>query len=354
MKTDQKAIKFFSRRIVQHSIFWLFLITIEFLGIVERTDVENYHPYIIGDLIKYMGIAIAIYVNLQILIPYYITKKSKPGIYIVLLLTLVIGVTILFYHLSYIVLKLPHPVRPDNVSSDWRIVFHCIQTTMLVIITTLIHFTKEWIRIKDVQLDMEKIEKENLSAELKTLKAQINPHFLFNTLNNIYSLSLDKSDKSPELILRLSDLMSYILYEGKEEFISLNKEVEFIDNYIGLEKVRIEDHVDIKFEQSHSGSSNSIAPLLFVPLVENAFKYVSDTESKPAFINISINEKDNYLEFVSENSFGEQTPDIDNKYKGIGVENVRKRLELIYSGKHTFEITKENGIYRVKLSIDLS
>lgn len=339
---------------VQHIIFWLFLIALEMLTLLERVEVENYVLHIASILLRYVGVAIIIYTNLQFLVPKYITKRINTGYYIFLVLVNVIGITLLFHFLIHTILELPYTIIPRSNTTEWSVVTYCIRAFILVLITTLIHFTKEWIKLKDVKIELQDMEKEKLSAELKALKGQINPHFLFNTLNNIYSLSLDKSDKSPELILRLSDLMSYILYEGKEEFISLKKEVEFIDNYIGLEKVRVENQIDISFDQKVNFIGKSIAPLLFVPLVENAFKYVARIENKKAFIHISIKEEDNKIFFISENSYEERPYDINKKHQGIGIENVKKRLGFIYPNKHDFRITLDNNIYKVNLSIDLS
>ena len=146
---------------------------------------------------------------------------------------------------------------------------HCLY----VGITSFLKLIKDWLSLQDINLKLVKIEQQKLEAELKTLKGQLNPHFLFNSLNNIYSLALIKSDKVPELILKLSDLMRHIIYESKENYISLEKEIEFVNNFIELQKIRTSDKTKIKYEIKGKIPSAKIAPLLFEPFIDNAFKH---------------------------------------------------------------------------------
>jgi two-component system, LytTR family, sensor kinase len=139
-------------------------------------------------------------------------------------------------------------------------------TLMYVAFTSFIKFIKDWLTLQDINLKLAKIEQQKLEAELKTLKAQLNPHFLFNSLNNIYSLALMKSDKVPDLILTLAELMRHIIYESKGKYISLEKEVEFVNNFIAMQKIRTSENVQIKYDLKGNVPSAKIAPLLFEPL----------------------------------------------------------------------------------------
>lgn len=193
-------------------------------------------------------------------------------------------------------------------------------------------------------------------AELKLLKEQLNPHFLFNTLNNLYGLSVVKSDKLPGLMLKLSDLLRYSLYETKETYVPLEKEITYLENYISLEKIRLEDSTDIRFEKSGHLSSQMIAPMLFIVFVENAFKYLGIIEAEKSMVAVSIKEENNILTFSCDNTVDAHDPNDENLEKGksgIGLQNAKKRLALMYPEKHTLTIKENNGIFSVVLKLNL-
>ncbi len=197
---------------------------------------------------------------------------------------------------------------------------------------------------------------EEKNAELKLLKAQLNPHFLFNTLNNLYGLSVVKSDKLPSLMLKLSDLLRYSLYETKETFVPLEKEITYLENYISLEKIRLEDQTDIQFIQTGNLSSKKIAPMLFIVFVENAFKHLSDSPNKKSKVFVSIQEANEKIMFTCENTIAATNLGEENLEKGksgIGLQNARKRLDLMYPEKYELQIDKNNLMYSVELTLDL-
>ncbi len=190
---------------------------------------------------------------------------------------------------------------------------------------------------------------------MKALKAQINPHFLFNTLNNIYSLTLDKSDKAPNLVLKLSDLMRYILYDCNDRYVLLEKELEFVTNYLELQKIRLDDSIPVKMEVKGSAARSKIAPLLFEPLIENAFKHGAYGRNNNGFVNILFNFEDkNQIELSIENRSERMWNKEREKNSGIGIKNVIRRLELLYPEKHRLEIKDEDNLFKVILQIDLS
>ena len=197
---------------------------------------------------------------------------------------------------------------------------------------------------------------QDKEAELKLLKAQLNPHFLFNTLNNLYGLSVIKSDKLPGLMLKLSDLLRYSLYETKEAFVSLDKELGYLENYVSLEQIRLEDQTEIKFENRAKGSSLQIAPMLLIVFVENAFKHLDISEATKSRVHISVVQKANKLEFSCINSFDPKRMEIEQLEKGrsgIGLKNAEKRLALMYPNKHQLTTTKNENEYLVELSLTL-
>jgi LytS/YehU family sensor histidine kinase len=193
---------------------------------------------------------------------------------------------------------------------------------------------------------------ENLETELKFLKSQIHPHFLFNTLNNLYALTLKKSDKAPATVLILSELLSFMLYDCNTSRISLDKELQLVKNYLSLEKLRYNEDVSIKFETTGETSKKEIAPLLILPIVENCFKHGISEQTDKSWIKISLEIQNNKIELVAENTLSFRSQEDNHGHKeGIGIENVRRRLELLYPGKHKLETTINNNIYSVKLNI---
>ena len=209
------------------------------------------------------------------------------------------------------------------------------------------HLARSWFQLQE-------LEKEKTSAELKALKSQLNPHFLFNSLNSIYSLARKNSSLVPEKIVQLSDLMRHIIYESDVEFIPLEKEVEMVKNYIELQNLRSVEQDRIKMEIKGEIKGKIIAPLLFLPFVENSFKHGLRGGKNNSYVRIKIETTGQSLFFSIKNNKGENVEIADSKYKGIGIENVKKRLELIYSGKHSLEISDVEDKFEVNLQIQLS
>lgn len=199
---------------------------------------------------------------------------------------------------------------------------------------------------KDEKIRKE-LEKEKLNSELAFLKNQISPHFFFNTLNNIYSLISINTEDAQESILKLSKLMRYLLYETERGTISLSEELAFLENYIDLMKLKLNNRVklDISFPESYR--NHDIHPLLFISFIENAFKHgVSYRDN--SFIKIGIDVSDDELIFIAENSIN-KTTDLGDTHSGIGLENVKKRLQLLYPNTHSLSINSENNIFKIKL-----
>ncbi|MEP0213431.1 MAG: histidine kinase, partial [Cellulophaga sp.] len=191
-------------------------------------------------------------------------------------------------------------------------------------------------------------------AELKLLKAQLNPHFLFNTLNNLYGLSVIKSNKLPDLMLKLSDLLRYSLYETKEKLVPLEKEIEYLDNYISLEKIRLEETTIINFEKLGNTSSIKIAPMLFIVFVENAFKHLGVLNAKKSKVSISLKIESNKLFFKCENTKDFTSLNhnsLEKEKNGIGLVNAKKRLALMYPEKHNLTINNKEETFSVVLML---
>ncbi|EAZ80901.2 signaling protein without kinase domain protein [Algoriphagus machipongonensis] len=199
---------------------------------------------------------------------------------------------------------------------------------------------EQWKRMRD-------LENQKNQAELAMLKNQINPHFLFNTLNNLYGLSVEKSDAAPEVVLKLSDMMRYTIYEGKENEVLLSKEVEYLESFLALHKLRHRNAPDIKFKVDVIDGLK-IAPLLFIVPVENAFKHGVEKLTEGAFVTIDLYVNLDKLSLKVVNNYDLEGKDEEN---GIGLENLKRRLELTYPGGHSLQITQKNGIYTLVLEI---
>ncbi len=193
-----------------------------------------------------------------------------------------------------------------------------------------------------------------LQAELNFLKGQIHPHFLFNTLNNLYALSLQQSKQVPGIVLGLSSILRYILYEGNSEEVSLKRDIEILESYIALEKIRYEERLDLNFNLIGEVNEQKIVPLLMLPLVENAFKHgVSETVDAP-WINIELLVEGNNLSFKVSNS---KPPGVANSarkdFEKVGLSNVRKRLELLYPGRYFLDLLDEEELYIAVLKVEI-
>lgn len=221
--------------------------------------------------------------------------------------------------------------------------------TIAFAVSTSIRGTREWF-INEKQL--KEIENQKLTAELSFLKAQINPHFFFNTLNGIYALARQKSDHTPDVILKLSDLMRYIIYEADTSKVLLSREIAHIENYIELQKIRLNEIVQVKFEVIGNPGIVQIEPLLFSVFLENAFKHGIDY-TKPGTIDIKLSVLDDGLTFVVKNPIPNHNKVETDEEVGIGLKNIRQRLDLVYPKRHQLKIYQLNGQHIIELYLNI-
>ena len=234
--------------------------------------------------------------------------------------------------------RVPIPVR-----SVFSVLF-------ILAISTSIRFIQEW---RKNEKQKREIVNNMLNAEISLLKSQVNPHFLFNTLNSIYSLANKRSEKTADAIVRLSNLIRYMLYDTDKEMVSLDQEIEYIGNYIQLQKLRLYNNVDIQLNIEGDTEGIAIAPMILIPFIENAFKHGIDT-SNSSFITITLKVTDIDMEFRVENSISSVTESGKEKTQGIGIKNVKRRLNLLYPGKHILNIKKQVDTYLIKLIININ
>lgn len=213
--------------------------------------------------------------------------------------------------------------------------------TVPFFVLLLMWFYQQWKWLKT-------LEAKKSKAELSLLKSQINPHFFFNTLNNLYGLIIEKSDDAPNVVLKLSDIMRYTIYMGKEDLVPLKDEIEYLKNYIELHKIRYQKMVDIVFNHSQD-TDYQIAPLLFIIPLENAFKHGVESLTENAYIHINMRIENDIIHFDIENNFEEREA---NAMVGIGIENLKQRLKLLYPNKHQIQIEVKGDIYKFTLKIE--
>lgn len=224
--------------------------------------------------------------------------------------------------------------------------------TAMPIITILTGFKFAWDALTKQQ-QVEQLQSAVKESELQYLKSQINPHFLFNNLNNLYAYALEKSPKTPDIILELSGLLRYMLYECKAEFVPLQKEVKQLENFVSLSKLQLEERGEVEFKVNLHGVGYEIAPLILSVFVENAFKHSLSSVSDDIKIEISLEiTEEGRMHFLCSNSFSEQT-NTDELSNGIGLKNVIKRLNILYPKAYQLHINTDNEMYTVRLTMDL-
>lgn len=339
--------------IIRHGLFWLAYILYQAVTYKwNNVDELGFQlpPQIIAITVP-LTIVIT-YINLWVAMPWLYNRRRYVlyGIFFLLLISVGGVLTRLFTHLFVLPWEQVHdPARYQlEIKTFWipiRITRLSFEMGTILAITMVFQLMKDNI-LREKHL--RQIEKEKFTAELNLLKAQINPHFLFNTFNSLYALTLNKSDMAPGLVLRLSQLMHYMLYSTSGDVVSLNNEISYLKDYISIEQTRFADRVDISFQCAGVNADVKIAPLLLLPFVENAFKHGVEEES--GWITINLNYLNAHLYFKVENSYVAKP--IPSK-SGLGLANVQKRLELLYPGKYHLSLTKNDESFEAELKIDL-
>lgn len=334
-------------KFILHIIYWYACIWL-FFGTASPDPNVSFWGYFPTLLLKISPVIIFTYINHLILIPRFF-KNKWVWAYILLI---VFG--IVFFSFLIILIKLKILGEPIDQSYKREIVFAVSWILIFGGLAFVLKILREWLRIQDVSLKLKDVQKQKVEAELFALKAQVNPHFLFNTLNNIYSLSLDKSERTPELILKLADLMNYTLYECKEESVLISKEIEFINNYIELERIRLNNEVRIGFDIRGQFNDVRVAPLLFIPFIENAFKHGVNQRPSNPYVDIVFDfTTTQTIRFSIENAKPEISQQ-NGETGGIGIANVKKRLELLYGNRYNLEIIDSIDKFKVELIIAIA
>lgn len=295
--------------------------------------------------------AVVSYFNIYFLFPNFLRKRNYGSYFIAILLTISLA-TFIQAGIHMVLNTLTIEEKADLFSLGF-ILPSAMAITYTTAITMSLKLVKHWYENERLAKDLEKL---NTETELKYLKSQINPHFLFNSLNSIYALSLKKSDLTPELILKLSDILRYILYEGSEKKVSLAQEVKYLQSFLELEKVRHGDRMALDIEIKGDVDGNEIAPMLLIPFVENSFKHGLGKDAASGFVHVVLDVEDNTLKFAITNSKPKNGHRLSNEKGytgGIGLKNVKKRLNLLYPNKHDLSVKDTENEFNVSLQLEL-
>lgn len=280
-------------------------------------------------------------------LPQFLLKGKYTQFAFLMLLWAFAGFFLNYLFRAYIFIPFQEQIYAGRINRNpWEANSFLALTTTAGVTSGIILF-KHWMRSQQERMQA---EKEKIVSELQLLKAQVHPHFLFNTLNNIYSFSLENSSKTPEMILKLSSLLSYMLYDCKAEEVSLEKEIEVMNNYIDLEKERYDNKIDISVNIEGDIKDKFIAPLLMLPFLENAFKHGTSEQMDKIWLSMDISVHKFTLRCKIANSKNEHVPINE---MGIGIQNVKKRLRFLYPGKHDLKIADEGAFFVVSLLVNL-
>ncbi len=330
-----------------HFIFWISYFT--FNVIRWGSYYQDYWYSFKSNLVTFTLSMILVYINIYFLFPKFILKRKYINYLISLTLTLcifyVVRTELIYYFINENVW--PESSTPQKAYSFNHIVIVFLIGIYDVALVTTIKLTADWVFEKK---RTEQLQKAQFRSELNFLKAQIQPHFFFNTLNNLYALAIEKSDKAPEVILKLSEIMQYVLYEVKEPKISLLKEINYIHSYLELEKLRYGDSTKSHLNINGNIDNVNVPPLLFLPFIENCFKHGAKNNDNIE-VNIKFDKEDKKMTFYVENNFSNST-NVVTKH-GIGIENVKRRLQLLYPNEFTLKTNIVENKYVVELIIPL-
>nr|WP_319270333.1 histidine kinase [uncultured Draconibacterium sp.] len=350
-----KIIRMKNIRIIYHALFWIVVVLFYFF-VFSWNSAFRAATIIFSAGLLPVAILLTYFIN-YFLVPRFLWEKRYGLFFLFSLYTLLTGVwlsfLIVFYALLYI-LKNKATIDPSVLHPELQV----ISLNFIVFFAIAVKQVKRAFFIQQEKNELErkklKTELKLKEAELKLLKAQIHPHFLFNTLNNLYGLTMEKSDEAPGLVLRLSEILDYILYRCNEKRVLLFDEIANLQNYIEIEKLRYSQKLSIDIDFPEETNNLQIAPLLLLPFVENAFKHGVSQNPGVARITASLKTRHTSMEFRIENSINPAKTLQNNHSKGIGLQNVKKRLELLYPQKYKLEIDEKEATFSVTLSLQLA
>ncbi|MEA3461541.1 MAG: histidine kinase [Bacteroidota bacterium] len=330
-------------RLLRHAGFWLSFVL---LFLVIYGPVFNNFPWLfLSSMVMLPFTMVVVYTINYLLLPKFLKQKRYISLGMIVLLILILEPPLP----RILVMILKEEAFNFKNFMDYNMLPFYFETGLIIFIALSIKLFKERNREQE---EKNQLETQKLQAELTALKSQLNSHFLFNTLNNLYGLAKKKSDLAPAGILMLSDMLHFVLYECADESYPLQKELDFINNYIELEKLRYGERLRIEMEEELHHSEAKIAPLLLFPFVENSFKHGASKKINEVWIKIRIASNQHQLTFEVENNRQVDQSVKPNTAGGVGLENVQKRLHILYPEQHTLTIRSDDSTFSVHLIIN--
>lgn len=337
-----------SYRILPHVLFWISYVIL--YCVLSDFSYKKGFFNTLYDTLMFIPIDIATaYFTMYVLMPNLLYKRKYYKFMFSLAITFIIAIFITQITHYFIYLPLLHPEYAFKRSLwEYNYFYFLVSTCSVGIFAAAIKLTKKW--YLDLNLRIQ-LEKQNLQSELALLRSQINPHFLFNTLNNIDSLIHINPELASSTIIKLSEILRYMLYEANTDKVSLEKEIIYLESLIKLNSIRYQNSDFIKFEFYGDLKNKFISPMLIVPFVENAIKHGAKNITSPG-IEIKIEVHENEIIFNIENYINISS--FKDKTGGIGLNNVKRRLELLYNNRHSLEIEKSNNKFKVNLILKIN
>ena len=339
-------------RLLQHGLFWCFQVFMYTGNFVKGDD---YGTSFMSTLLFLPVHMIFTYTQIYVLIPRLLLQRRIAAYIVYTLLFTQLMYSINLIHYSFVVYPLTTGLACTYFNWDQLWSFNPIEFRtvfsffMICGLAVSVKLLKKWYQENSRN---QRMEKEKLAMELDMLKAQVHPHFLFNTLNNLYALTLSKSDKAPLAVSNLADLLRYMLYECDEREVPLEKEITVLNKYMELEKLRYGNRIELSFSCTGDIRRLRIAPLILLPFVENSFKHGVSEQLEQCWVNLHLHADGDSFSFNLSNSCSNEP--VQRAAGGIGLQNIRKRLDLMYPGKYTLTINEEPEIYAVKLQMKLA
>ncbi|WP_276479724.1 sensor histidine kinase [Paraflavitalea pollutisoli] len=335
-------------RFTQHLVFWV-LSFVVFVQLFKSSAAPLQGDFLYAGLF-HLTILPAVYINLYFLLPRFM-RINKWVWYLVALVLLVTVFSWLNYSFFQDWSQL---VLPDyffiSYFSWWEV---CLFFVVYIGISSLLKLSKSWFTVLDMQRRLLQVESEKAQMELDVLREQVNPHFFLNTLNGIYSMTLDKDERLPETILQLSQLMKYFLYESGDHFVLLEKEWQIAEDYISLQRIRSGQQLQLYVVVEGEIREQRIAPLLLITFLENAFKHGAKGSAGHVRIDVNLEVMPQQLRFCVKNTRGQAAVVGDVKHHGVGLGNVRRRLDLLYSNRYQLDIQDLQDDFVVTLELNL-
>lgn len=337
---------FIARYKIYHLIFWL--VYISFWSLLLQSGISWKQNFLNATIFIFFHMLVSYFSN-YFLIEWFLFRRK----YFSFIASLSLSIILVCFPLAVVTFKYI-PLPNESIKSIWTINFfitNFLYIFFTVLLTTSIKLFRNWYLKEQANKELQKLNIEN---ELKFLKSQINPHFLFNNLNNLYALTLKHSELAPDAVLKLSNILRFGLYESQKQRVPIEDDIQFVRDYIELEKLRLGDRTDISLEVEGSTFGKMIEPFLFINFIENSFKHGANPTLGKSFIKIhyAIDQPGNLLKFKIENN----KPAVLNnlakeKVGGIGLKNVQTRLNILYPNKHELKIADETDYYAVTLTL---